>query len=241
MHSDAVLQPVPSTHVVRASLTEQTTRAIREAILDGTYALGQKLREGELASRFGVSSSVIREALHMLQGEGIIVTKPYCGRSVFQLRPEEISELVVMRAFLESYAAYLAAQKIVPAAAEAIRRAAERFITSPPTGYSDWVDRELGFHRAVWTASANDWLVRQLNQFSVPIFAAGIVASRATDSDVQSLWRDALPVERAEQPKSHRALAAVIAEGDAHKARQMMLRHILPGQDESQRDLFPLP
>src|SRR5215813_7997214 len=126
MHSDAVLQPVPSTHVVRASLTEQTTRAIREAILDGTYALGQKLREGELASRFGVSSSVIREALHMLQGEGIIVTKPYCGRSVFQLRPEEISELVVMRAFLESYAAYLAAQKIAPAAAEAIRRAAER-------------------------------------------------------------------------------------------------------------------
>ena len=53
--------------VRRESLTERTVKSLRNAILDGTYSLGQKLPESELATRFGVSSSVIREALHLLQ------------------------------------------------------------------------------------------------------------------------------------------------------------------------------
>src|SRR5579871_1677159 len=118
----------PPALVRRESLTEQTVRSLRDAILDGTYSLGQKLPEGELVARFGVSSSVIREALHVLQGEGIIVTNPYRGRSVFSLRPEEGAELLTMRASLESYAAYLAARKMTPAIADAILTAAHRFI-----------------------------------------------------------------------------------------------------------------
>ncbi len=232
--------PRSSSPLNRESLTEQTARAIREAILEGTYSLGQKLREAELAARFEVSSSVIREALHTLQGEGLIVTKPYCGRSVFQLRPEEKSELAVIRASLESYAAFLAAKKITPLVAHGIHRAAERFVTSPPANYSDWVDRELGFHRAVWLASANEWLLRQLNQCSLPIFAAGIVASRASDQDVQGLWRDALEREASDDERSHRALACTIAEGDCGKARHMMFGHILHNQNTVDRSLFPL-
>src|ERR1700759_3748893 len=93
-----------SSLVQRVAMTEQTVRALRNAILDGTYSLGQKLRESELVTRFGVSSSVIREALHVLQGEGIVVTRPYCGRSVFGLQPHEYDELLTMRASLEAYA-----------------------------------------------------------------------------------------------------------------------------------------
>src|SRR5258708_3581415 len=167
MSASPVATTLPS-HVRRESLTDQTARAMREAILDGTYALGQKLRESELVIRFGVSSSVIREALHMLQGEGIIVTRPYCGRSVIDVAPEQASELIMVRASLESYAAYLAASKMTPAMGEMILSAARKFISDRPEGYGDWVDRELGFHRAVWEASQNEWLIRQLNQFSIP-------------------------------------------------------------------------
>lgn len=227
--------------VRRESLTDQTSQAIREAILDGTYALGQKLRESELAARFGVSSSVIREALHVLQGEGIIVTKPYCGRSVFSLRPEESAELTFMRASLESYAAYLAATKTNPAAAQAITSAALRFIASPPAAYTDWVERELGFHRAVWRASENEWLLRQLNQSSVPVFAFQIVATRARDFDVQTLWRNSVIRETPDNPHGHQALAAAIAAGDARKARNLMLLHILQRRDQIPADLFALP
>ncbi len=130
---------------------------------------------------------MIREALHVLQGEGIVVAKPYCARTVFDLAPDQVSELVVMRASLESCAAYLAAQKMTKKWASAILSAASRFIDEPPESYSDWVDRELTFHRTVWEASGNEWLVKQLLQCSLPTFAARIVGRG--DTDVHHLWQ----------------------------------------------------
>lgn len=212
----------------RESLTEQTARGIREAILDGMYALGQTLRENVLASRFGVSGSVIREALHILQGEGIIVTKPYCGRSVFSMTPQEFRELREIRASLEGYAAYLAASKMSQDSAESIRAAAARFTAAPPSSYGDWVDRELRFHRALWEAARNEWLVRQLNQCVVPVFALSILRFRTNDPDVQSFWRDSILHESDEDKQGHQRLARLIINGEAQAARELMLTHIIP-------------
>jgi len=230
-----------STHVRRESLTDQTAKAIREAVLDGTYALGQKLPEGELVSRFGVSSSVIREALHVLQGEGIVVTRPYCGRSVFNVDPQQVSELTMIRASLECYAAYLAATKMAPAMGETILSAAKRFISGRLTGYTDWVDRELSFHRAVWDAGQNEWLVRQLNQFSLPIFALRMLGTnKKPDWDVRNLWEQSQIRETDDNPQGHQALAHAIVSGNPIEARRMMLLHIFPEPDPIQRDLFSL-
>lgn len=240
MSASPVATPLIS-HVRRESLTDQTAQAIREAILDGTYALGQKLRENELVTRFGVSSSVIREALHILQGEGIIVTRPYCGRSVIDVAPEQASELVMVRASLESYAAYLAASKITPTASDTILKAARKFLSNKPKGYGDWVDRELGFHRAVWDASQNEWLIRQLNQFSIPIFALRMLwANKKPGWDVRILWEQSQLRETDGNPRGHQALARAIADGDPIAARRMMLLHIFPEPDQVQRDLFSL-
>ena len=224
-----------SSPLQRESLTERSARAIREAILDGTYKLGQKLTEAELVSRFGVSSSVIREAFHVLQGEGIVVAKPYCGRSVFSVKPEEGAELTVMRASLESYAAYLAARKLTPEWADAIVAAAHRFIASPPGNYSAWVDRELGFHRTVWEAGQNEWLVRQLSQFSMPIFALRI---RQRDFDVAALWENSQLREVDDNPEGHQLLASAIVSGDGPLARKTMIAHILLRSDETGKELF---
>ncbi|MBM3803641.1 MAG: winged helix-turn-helix transcriptional regulator [Acidimicrobiia bacterium] len=65
----------------RKSLSQQVASAIRSSILDGELELGQKLRDMELALAYGVSSSVVREALNILQGEGLVVADPYRGRA----------------------------------------------------------------------------------------------------------------------------------------------------------------
>jgi DNA-binding GntR family transcriptional regulator len=226
-----------STLVRRESLTEQTVKSLRDAILDGAYPLGQKLPEGELVARFGVSSSVIREALHVLQGEGVIVTRPYCGRSVFCLRPEEGSELLTMRASLESYAAYLAASKMTPQKGDGILKAAHQFIASSPATYGEWVDRELEFHGLVWAASENEWLIRQLSQFSLPIFAMRRPLS-PQQKDVRTLWQESQYRETIDNPQGHQALAKAIVKGDAIRARSMMLTHILPAPDATQKEIF---
>jgi DNA-binding GntR family transcriptional regulator len=226
--------------VRRELLTEQTAQGIRDAILNGTYSLGQKLRESELTVRFGVSSSVIREAFHVLQGEGIIVTRPYCGRSVFSLRPEEGAELLTMRASFESYAAYLAASKMTARKAETIRATAARFVSDTPAAYGDWVGREIAFHRAVWEASENDWLLRQLSQFTLPIFALRILGDPMKESTVQRHWEWYQVRETAGNPDGHQLLAETIASGQASEARRVMLRHILQEPNETQKELFGL-
>jgi DNA-binding GntR family transcriptional regulator len=161
----------------------------------------------------------------VLQGEGIVVAKPYCGRAVFDLRPEEQSELTIMRASLESYAAYLAAAKITPAGAERILAAARRFL-DVPTSYSDWVDYELGFHRAVWEAARNEWLIRQLTQISVAAVTARILGRR--DADVRRLWQDCRTRETETNHQGHQKLARVIVNGKPRDARELMILHVMP-------------
>ena len=229
-----------SSPVQRVSMTEQTVRALRNAILDGTYSLGQKLRESELVARFGVSSSVIREALHVLQGEGIVTTRPYCGRSVFSLQPNEYEELLTMRASLESYAAYLAATKMTPGMSDRLLAAARRFTDDSPQTYSDWVEREITFHRTVWEASGNEWLERQLDQFSLPIFAVRFPVSPGKSFDVQSLWQASQYRETEDNPNGHQAVARTIVSGDAKNAKKIMIAHILADPSSSQKDIFGL-
>ncbi len=213
----------------RESLTDQTAHAIRNAILTGEFALGRKLKESELSTRYGVSHSVVREALHVLQGEGLVVTKPYCGRSVFTLTETEALELTVMRASLESLAAYLAAEKITDEWAGRILSAAAVMKSAAAAGYPSWVDRELNFHRTVWVASGNDWLVRQLSQSAVPTLALGTLRlfRNSLDWDVEKVQETTSSWEKTDGVRGHQSVARAIAGGHAARAREMMIRHIL--------------
>jgi DNA-binding GntR family transcriptional regulator len=225
----------------RESLGWQTAREIREAILNGTYSLGQKLRESELTARFGASSSVIREALHVLQGEGLVVTKPYCGRAVFNLKRAEAEELVVMRASLESYAAYLAARKRTLAFVRSIVEVAARMSSAPPQNFEEWVSLELMFHRTVWEATGNEMLCRQLEQIVLPILAFTLVTASRIPNDVGRIWQTEI---QDNNRHGHHMLAQTLVEGDPVRAHTEMLRHILSSdedvQSEARRDLFQL-
>jgi DNA-binding GntR family transcriptional regulator len=67
----------------------QVIRRIREAILDGTFEPGDRLLEDDLAERFSVSRSPVREALLALENEGTAIMVPYKGAIVKPLSPEE--------------------------------------------------------------------------------------------------------------------------------------------------------
>ncbi|MBS0429480.1 MAG: GntR family transcriptional regulator [Proteobacteria bacterium] len=77
-------------------------RALRKAILSGTFLPGQVLRQEEVASQLGVSRSPPREALPRLEAEGIVVLNPRRGYSVATLDPEEIIEAFDLRCLLET-------------------------------------------------------------------------------------------------------------------------------------------
>jgi DNA-binding GntR family transcriptional regulator len=90
-----------------APLRQQVVKLIREDILNGVLAPGQRLLENALCEAYGVSRTVIREALRQLESEQLIQVRPNLGPLVVMLSEPEIRALYVVRAAMEALAGKL--------------------------------------------------------------------------------------------------------------------------------------
>jgi DNA-binding GntR family transcriptional regulator len=90
-------------------------KKIREAILDEVFMPGEHLTEAELAEKFEVSRSPVREALLALEKEGTIIMSPYKGAIVKPLSPEEVLDIAELRLALISLAVKPAHRHLAPA------------------------------------------------------------------------------------------------------------------------------
>ena len=104
---DAVLSEPEDRH----TLAESITGRLRQLILDGQLRPGQALRPADLAPRLGVSAMPVREALRILDAEGLVTFKPRIGARVAEIREEDVEELYLIRGALEGLAARLAADE----------------------------------------------------------------------------------------------------------------------------------
>lgn len=87
-----------------STLVDKIVNGIRRDILDGSLALGEQLKQVELAKRYGVSPIPLREALQRLQTEGLVVYLPYRGAQVATLSKSEGVDIVTIRNALEAAA-----------------------------------------------------------------------------------------------------------------------------------------
>jgi len=157
---------------------------ILEAIDTGTYKPGSRLVESELADRFGVSRTPIREALQRLETQSLLTRD---GRSliVASLDHSQLSELYVVRGALEGLAARLAARHSTPEERAVLRDMldADRRLISDPEAMSRANRR---FHKQIHLASHNRFLVQQLDLVhrSMALLASTsiAVAGRSTDT-----------------------------------------------------------
>jgi DNA-binding GntR family transcriptional regulator len=97
------------------SKSEVVVEGIRSAILSGEFSAGHELKQRDLAARFGVSPTPVREALRQLEAEGYVASKLHHGAVVVRTEEARISENSLIRATLEGLAVELAARKITPA------------------------------------------------------------------------------------------------------------------------------
>lgn len=91
------------------TLSEQIVEALADKIIDGILAPGQPLSEAELASYFGTSRTPVREALRILEGNGLVKSNPRQHSTVSPLTPEDCIDLFSTRALLEGHAVKSAA------------------------------------------------------------------------------------------------------------------------------------
>lgn len=92
------------------SLANIVAQRLREAIVDGQFALGEMIAEESLASSFGVSRTPVREALNQLQSLGLVVVRPQRGSYVFTPSEADIEALCEFRFVIEPRSAELAWQ-----------------------------------------------------------------------------------------------------------------------------------
>lgn len=157
---------------------------ILEAIDTGVYTPGSRLVESELADRFGVSRTPIREALQRLETQSLLTRD---GRSliVASLDHSQLSELYVVRGALEGLAARLAARHATPEELAVLRDMleADRSLVGDPEAMSRANRR---FHKQIHLASHNRFLVQQLDLVhrSMALLASTsiAVAGRPTDT-----------------------------------------------------------
>lgn len=102
-HARTQGQHTPSHHR-RVSVRERAYAQLKSLILSDRFAPGQRLTEEQLAKELGTSRTPIREALHKLESEALITSLPTRGFVASHDSPQEIEELIELRAILEGYA-----------------------------------------------------------------------------------------------------------------------------------------
>ena len=184
---------------------------ILEAIDVGVYKPGDRLVESDLADRFGVSRTPIREALQRLETQSLLTRD---GRSliVSSLDHSQMAELYIVRAELEGLAANLAAKHATSEEIKVLQDMvdSDRKIISDPSSLARSNRR---FHKQIHLASHNRFLIKQLDLVhrSMALMAT---TSLAADG------RGAVAVEE------HQAIVTAIADGDSTEASEKLRDHI---------------
>jgi DNA-binding GntR family transcriptional regulator len=141
---------------------------IRQAIVEGRYHAGQRLVEKRLGEEFDVSRTPIREALRMLESEGLVVSLPNKGSVVRPLTAQDIYDIYELRVRLESLAAERAARNPTPEQLEVLASANADFTAILPTFVADDLEalRQVNainhrFHQGILDM-ADSWRLSQL-------------------------------------------------------------------------------
>lgn len=107
-------EPAIPTFELFATLPSQIAVRIGRAIVDGEFKPGQKLREVDLAQAFGVSRASVREALRLVESEGLVTILPQRGAQVTTLSAEEVRDVFEIRANLMGLACQRLAATATP-------------------------------------------------------------------------------------------------------------------------------
>lgn len=198
----------------RIRLVDEVVDVIRDRIYDGLYAPGEPIRQEQLAGELNVSRTPLREALRMLEREGLVKVAPGRGLRVVDADLSALIQAYEVREVIDGLAARLVARRRDGAVVGRLLDLAQwqRGMLDPwqPSGYTT---SNIDFHRSIVEACGNEHLAAQL-----PLV-------RMTSQIFTPLRL--LSVERArEAVAQHLRIAEAIDAGDEEAAETCARHHI---------------
>lgn len=207
----------------RLSVRDQVLDGLRAAIVSGRLAPGSVHSAPELAARYGVSATPVREAMQLLAREGAVEVLPNRGFRVAEHTERDLAELAQVRALLE-VPVVLELTRAVPADRwEELRPLADAAVALAARGDSGaYAEADRAFHRAVLGLSGNRHLVAVADELHCRTQWPAAVLRR--EGGVVAV-RDRLVADAAE----HCGLLDAVAAGDAELAEAVARRHFGAG------------
>ena len=194
-------------------LREVVASQLRSMILGGELKPGQRLVEGQLAERLGVSRNPVREAMRSLEATGLIEVVPRRGAHVCAIDKCEVHHIQQIRTLVEGYAVEQAALRQDPDSVGRILRCLEDGRAATERG--DAVTAAIhhrDFHIAVEEAAGIPFLRQVLDPLRQQ---TELVFSVVTDSRGDITWEE------------HQAIYDAVASGNAECAKELIRQHIV--------------
>jgi DNA-binding GntR family transcriptional regulator len=195
-------------------------------VFQGLLRAGQRLVAQELAGRFGVSQTPIREALIELAGIGIVDLSPNRGAVVRQVTAREVRDILQVRRVLECQATRSACGRIDLGELHSLADDLRRLMNVSAESLGDFIHKARGvdsrLHDLIANSCGNEFLAKELNRLKILFRAFRDITyrRRAERNDYRRL---------AEETGEHLAIVEGLLAGDAHEAAQAMGRHIRSG------------
>lgn len=218
----------PSSHpaVEHGLLRQAIVQSLLAEIFQGQRHPGERLVTQELADRFGVSHTPIREALISLSGIGIIDLVPNRGAVVRGVTARDVREVCQVRSILECKATRLACGRLDRAELQTLAAELRRLRDRPPAGIADFIDQarqaDTCLHDRIAGSCGNAFLAQELRRLKVLFRAFRDVAyiRHEARNDHRRLVGEAA---------EHLAIVDALLAGDADSAARAMARHIRSG------------
>ena len=152
-------------------LRDVVFNTLREAILKGDLKPGERLMELQLAAQLGVSRTPIREAIRMLEQEGLAVTVPRKGAEVAKMTLKGMEDVLEIREALDILACQLACVRITEEQLVLLEEKKKAFEDSLKSGnVREIAETDVAFHDVIYDATNNPKLVNMLNNLREQIY-----------------------------------------------------------------------
>ena len=195
-------------------LRDVVFNTLREAILRGDLVPGERLMELQLAAKLGVSRTPIREAIRMLEQEGLAITIPRKGAIVAGMTEKDMQDVLEIREALEELSVQVACDKITDEEIAELQKNMKNFEHSLNSGdLKTMAHADVEFHDVIYRATDNPKLINMLNNLREQMYRYRVEYLKNPQNHEQLLHE-------------HEAIYKGIVEKDKSAVTEMIRKHI---------------
>jgi DNA-binding GntR family transcriptional regulator len=196
------------------TLAVEIARHLREAIIRGEFAAGERVNESRLTRELALSRSPVREALRILEAEGLVTLEPHRGAHVRTLSQHDLHEIFEVRLMFETHALRHGAPRLTQDLLVPLREAAAGARTAlAGDAMEEWHQASLRFHDGLVALAGNGHLMRLYEELKVSLrrYQISLIG---------------LPEQPQRSQAEHEAILAALEDGDVDRAVEAVAGHI---------------